>query len=133
MWSDERGQAFVEFALGLPLFLLATLYAFALVDAALTQAAATAGATRAATAIASTNDDAIGLQASAGFGWLRGQELALVVVPPARTCRSVGARVTVELAAPGHLSFLMPVTTRWNGSATAFIENSSAIPCVPRP
>src|SRR5712691_4469990 len=78
---DERGQALVEFALGLPLALLAALFSFGLIDATTTQEAVEAGARRAATVLAGSNDDAQATGAAGSFGWLRGQTLGITFTP----------------------------------------------------
>src|SRR5258708_35135530 len=80
VWSD-RGQALVEFALGLPLVLLASFYAFGLLDAVLTQEAVEAAARRAALALAGSNDDAQARGAAADTSWLRGQSIRAARVP----------------------------------------------------
>ena len=122
MWAD-RGQALVELALGLPIFLLAALYAFALLDSTTTQEAVEAGARRGALALAGTNDDAQARGAAAGTSWLRGQQLAMTIVPDDTQRRCGGTPVTITLSAPGHLGFLLPVTRRWTAVQSGVVEN----------
>ena len=123
---DERGQSFVELALGLPLFLLAALYAFALLDAVTTQAAVEAGARRAATVLAGSNDDAQATGVAGATGWLRGQTLGITFTPSGTQVRCPGTPVTVVLTAPGHLGFLLLVPRAWSASAPTTIEFAGA-------
>src|SRR5258708_13883416 len=80
VWSDG-GQGVVEFALGLALVLLASFYAFGLLDAVLTQEAVEAAARRAALALAGSNDDAQARGAASDTSWLRGQSIGVTIVP----------------------------------------------------
>lgn len=120
--SSERGQALVEFALALPLFLLAALSSFALLDAAATQAAVEAGVRRAAVILASTNSDAQAIGAAQSSPWLRGQDLTATFEPDEGSLRCGGDRVRITIAAPGHLGFLWPVRRSWGAVATTTVE-----------
>ena len=123
MWS-ERGQALIEVALGLPLVLLASFYAFALLDAATTQEAVEAGARRAVAAVAGSNDDAQARGAAAQTSWLRGQQVGVTVAPADTQRRCSGTPVSVTVSAPGHVGFLLPVATSWTATQTGTIENA---------
>lgn len=125
MWNDD-GQAMVEFALGLPLVLLASFYAFGLLDAAATQEAVESGARRAAIALAGSNDDAQAAGAAGGTAWLRGQEISLSITPPGSDLRCAGTPVTVRLSASGHLGFLLLVPTTWTATRDTLIEAEGA-------
>ncbi len=124
MWSDERGQAIIELALGLPLVLAASFYSFALLDAAATQEGVESGARRAANAVAGSNDDSQGAGAAATTPWLRGQAITLTVTPSGSQLRCAGASVTVRLSAPGHLGFLLLVPTAWTATRATVIESN---------
>src|SRR5258708_38921870 len=89
VWSD-RGQALVEFALGLPLVLLASFYAFGLLDAVLTQEAVEAAARRPALALAGSNDDPQARGAASDTSWLRGQSIRLPILPAGSPQRGGG-------------------------------------------
>ncbi|HEX9494764.1 MAG TPA: hypothetical protein VGA38_03290 [Candidatus Limnocylindria bacterium] len=130
VWSD-RGQALVEFALGLPLVLLASFYAFGLLDAVLTQEAVEAAARRAALALAGSNDDAQARGAASDTSWLRGQSIGVTIVPDGSQQRCGGAAVTISVSAAGHLGFLLPVATTWTATQPGTIENAGpqAVSC----
>lgn len=121
--SNDRGQALIEFALGLPLVLLAAFYAFALLDAATTQEAVDSAARRAAAAIAGSNDDAQARGAASATGWLQGQQIVVTIEPDGLQTRCSGSGVDISVSAPGHLGFLLPVATSWVARQTATIEN----------
>ena len=123
---DERGQALVEFALGLPLALLAALFSFGLIDATTTQEAVEAGARRAATVLAGSNDDAQATGAAAGSGWLRGQPLTTAFSPDGSRTRCPGTIVTLTVSAPGHLGFVLLVPTNWTATVSVAIESAGA-------
>ena len=116
----------IEFALGLPLVLLAAFYAFALLDAATTQEAVAAGARRAALVIAGSNDDAQARGAAQETSWLAGQAVSVTVVPDGTQKRCTGTAVTITVSARGHLPFLLPVPTLWTATQGATIENPGA-------
>ncbi|OLC51833.1 MAG: hypothetical protein AUH85_18320 [Chloroflexi bacterium 13_1_40CM_4_68_4] len=121
--SNDRGQALIEFAIGLPIVLLAAFYAFALLDAATTQEAVDAGARRAALAIAGSNDDAQARGAALSTGWLRGQSVVITIEPDGTQVRCGGSAVTITVDAPGHLGFLLPTAARWRAAQPSTIEN----------
>lgn len=123
MWSDDRAQAMVEFALALPLVLVATFYAFALLDAATTQEAVAGGARRAALALAGSNDDAQARGAAQQTGWLRGQAVSVTITPDGTRKRCAGTLVAITVTATGHLPFLLPVATTWSATQPGTIEN----------
>jgi Flp pilus assembly protein TadG len=125
VWNDE-GQALIEFALGLPLVILASFYAFGLLDAAATQEGVESGARRAANAVAGSNDDAQGAGAAAGTPWLRGQQISLTITPDGSQLRCAGTPVTVRLTAPGHLGFLLLVPAAWTATRDTVIEAEGA-------
>lgn len=134
-WSDERGQALVEFALAFPLVLLALTYAFAIIDASATQAALVAGTGRAALVLAGTNNDERARSAALSApGWLLGQQVSFSADPPQGVVRCAGKLVTVRLSARGHLGFLMPSPVAWSWSEQTAIENEgdSRVLCRPR-
>jgi len=122
--SSERGQALVELALGLPLVLLASFYAFGLLDAAVTQEAVEAATRRAVLALAGSNDDAQARGAAGGTSWLRGQPVSVTIVPDGTAKRCSGTAVTVTVSAPGHLAFLLPLATAWTATQPGTIENA---------
>jgi Flp pilus assembly protein TadG len=124
--SNDRGQAVIEFAIGLPLVLLAAFYAFALLDTVTTQEAVDAAARRAALAIAGSNDDAQARGAALATGWIRGQSVAITIEPDGTQVRCPGTAVTITVDAPGHLGFLLPTTVRWRAAQPATIENVGA-------
>lgn len=128
MWSDDDGQAMVEFAFGLPLFLLACIYAFALIDAVATSAALQTGTRRAVTVLASTNDDDQARGAALATRWLRGQTVSIEFTPSGSgtTPRCKGASVTIHLSASGQLAFLLPVPGDRTAEGTAEIESEGA-------
>jgi Flp pilus assembly protein TadG len=125
VWSDD-GQALIEFALGLPLVLAASFFAFALLDAAATQEAVETATRRAANAVAGANDDAQAAGAAAATPWLRGQQIALTITPDGSQLRCAGTAVTVRLSAPGHLGFLLLVPTTWTATRDIVIEAEGA-------
>src|SRR5258708_13281529 len=110
VWSDG-GQGVVEFALGLALVLLASFYAFGLLDAVLTQEAVEAAARRAALALAGSNDDAQARGAASDTSWLRGQSIGVTIVPDGSQQRCGGAAVTISGSAAGPPCFLLPGAT----------------------
>jgi Flp pilus assembly protein TadG len=122
VWSD-RGQALIEFALGLPLVLLATFYSFGLLDAAVTQEAVEAATRRAELALAGSNDDAQARGAASETSWLRGQPITVTIVPDGTQKRCSGTNVTVTVSASGHLGFLLPISTSWAATQPGTIEN----------
>jgi len=122
--SNDRGQALIEFALGLPIVLLAAFYAFALLDAATTQEAVDSAARRAADAIAGSNDDAQARGAAGATGWLQGQQFIVTIEPDGSQTRCSGTGVSISVTAPGHLGFLLPITTSWVARQGATIENA---------
>lgn len=122
--SSERGQALVEFALGMPLVLLAAFYALGLLDAATTQEAVEAGARRAALAIAGSNDDAQARGAASRTSWLQGQNVSVAIEPDGTQLRCAGTTVLITVSAPGHIGFLLPVTTSWASTQRGVIENA---------
>jgi len=126
VWSDERGQALIEFALALPLVLLASFYAFAILDSATTQEAVEAGARRAALALAGSNDDAQARGAAAQTGWLGGQNVSVTIVPDGTQKRCAGTSVTITVSAGGHLPFLLLTPTTWTARQPGTIENPGA-------
>src|SRR5258708_26589717 len=111
VWSD-RGEAVGEFALGLPLVLLASFYAFGLLDAVLTQEAVEAAARRAALALAGSNDDAQARGAASDTSWLRGQSIGVTIVPDRSQQRGGGAAVTNTARAARHPGFPPPRAPR---------------------
>ena len=121
---NDEGQAMIEFALGLPLLLLAAFYAFALLDAAATQASLETGAQRAATILASTNDDAQAIGAASRGGWIHGQQVAVLVAPNGSTRRCAETLVTVTVSAGGHLGFLLPLPSQWSAQQRTAIESN---------
>jgi Flp pilus assembly protein TadG len=124
--SSERGQALVELALGLPLIVAASLYSFALLDAASTQEAVQSAARRAATVIAGSNDDAQATGAAARTPWLRGQLVTLTATPNGTQRRCSGTAVTLAVSAPGHLGFLLLVPSRWSATVATTVEGEGA-------
>lgn len=124
--SNDDGQATLELALGLPLVLAASFFAFALLDAAATQEAVESGARRAANAVAGSNDDAQAAGAAAATPWLRGQGIALTVTPDGSRLRCEGTAVTVRLTAPGHLGFLLLVPSTWTATRDTVVEANGA-------
>lgn len=120
--DDDGGQALVEFALAFPLFLLATFYAFSLIDASMTYAGVSTAAQRAATVLAGTNDDAQAAGVARDTAWLRGQQVAVTIAPGGSIQRCPGVVAEVRVAAPGHLGFLLPIPTSWSVGRTATIE-----------
>ncbi len=127
MWArarDDRGQALLELALGLPLFMLAALYAFALIDATATQEAVEAGARRAASVLAGSNDDAQAAGAVGATGWLRGQSLGITFRPDGAAVRCPGTAVTIAVSAPGHLGFLLLAPRAWTARTATTIESA---------
>ena len=126
VWNDERGQALIEFALGLPLVLLASFYAFGLLDAASTQEAVESGARRAALIIAGSNDDAQARGAVLSTGWLRGQSVGVTITPDGSQKRCSGTPVAITVTAPGHLGFLLLVPVSWTASQSGTVENAGA-------
>ena len=126
MWTDDRGQALVEFSLAFPLVLIAAFYAFALLDAATTQEAVTSGAQRAALTVAGSNDDYQARGAAQRTGWLGGQPMSVSIVPDDAHQRCAGTLVVVTVSASGHLPFLLLVPTTWTAQQSTTIENSGA-------
>lgn len=126
MRSDEGGQALVEFALGLPLLLIAAFFALALLDATATQASLDSAAQRAATVLASTNDEAQAIGAASRYGWTRGQPISATFDPGAASLRCAGTKVTLTLSGSGHLGFLIPVATRITATQRTTIETNGA-------
>jgi hypothetical protein len=124
--SNDRGQALIEFALGLPIVLLAAFYAFALLDAATTQEAVEAGARRAASVLAGSNDDAQATGAAGSAGWLRGQAIQVTFDPDGTRTRCPGVPVRITVRASGHLGFLLIVPTAWTANANTVIESAGA-------
>jgi len=122
--SSDRGQALIEFALGLPIVLLAAFYAFALIDAATTQEAVDAAARRAVAAITGSNDDAQARGAASATGWLQGQQILVTIEPDGSQKRCSGTGVSITVTAPGHLGFLLPLSTSWVARQAATIENA---------
>lgn len=123
---ESDGQALIELALGLPILLLAALFAFALIDAVTTQESVQSGVRRAASALAGSNDDAQATGAAASSGWLRGQSISVTLSPDASQRRCFGTPVDVTVTAPGHLGFLLPVATAWTATQRVAIENEGS-------
>jgi hypothetical protein len=124
--SNERGQALVEFALGLPIVLLAAFYAFAVLDGAGTQEAVASGARRAALALAGSNDDAQARGAATSTGWIRGQAVDVRIEPDGSQLRCSGTGVTITVSAPGHFGALLPTAVSWSAVVGTTIENAGA-------
>jgi Flp pilus assembly protein TadG len=116
----------VELALALPLLLLAIFYAFALLDAAATQEGVEAGARRAASVLAGSNDDAQATGAAMSGPWVRGQAVSITFSPDGAQRRCSGTPVTITFSAPGHLGFLLPAPLSWSATRIATIENAGA-------
>jgi hypothetical protein len=123
---DEQGQSLFELAFGLPLFVLAALFSFALLDAATTQEAVEAGARRAASVLAGSNDDAQATGAAGSAGWLRGQAIQATFDPAGTQTRCPGTPVRITVRASGHLGFLLIVPTAWTANANTVIESAGA-------
>lgn len=121
--SDDRGQALVEFALGLPVFIAAALFAFVLLDAVATQQELSIAARRSMTVLIGSNDDSQAIGAATESGWLRGQPLGAIFEPSGAQLRCVGTAVSLTLSARGHLSFLRPISSSFTASDHGIIEN----------
>jgi len=124
--SGDRGQAMIEFALGLPLVLVSVFIAFGLLDATATQAGVEAGVRRAAQTLVGSNDDDRAVAAALRSAWLAGQDVRASFDPPQTTLRCAGTRVRVSLSAPGHLGFLLPLPRRWSAVQTIGIEDEGS-------
>ena len=119
---DESGQALIEFALGLPLLIAASLLGLAVIDAATTQEAVETGVRRGSLALAASNVDVQAVAAANDTSWLRGQRLAAGFVPSDTALRCLGTPVTLTLGANGHLGFLLPFQRTWSAAVTTVIE-----------
>jgi len=135
MWTREAGQALIELALGIPLFILGALFALALLDATATQQALQAAIMRSAVVLVGSNDDAQARGAAETSGWLLGQSVGESFAPAGTTLRCTGQLVTLTVSAPGHLGFLLPLPRSWSATTSGVIETDGPqqAACAARP